>query len=238
MKTIHTHLPLRDLSPPRPDQVELWLTRCGSLPLAGPLPSALEPRKQQRLQRRFLLRLLLGAYLGRPGRDVRLVRNARGKPRLAPELAATGLRFSLSHSGDWLLVAVGSGASLGVDLEVPRTMRRATDIARRYFCAAESRRLESLARPERERAFLRLWTAKEAMVKAAGTGLAGYLDRVEIALDRCPALVGVPADWPSPGHWSLRELALPDGLCGHLAVPSPGVKCVLHHLVDPEYERT
>lgn len=208
--------------------MDLWLSRPGELPLisnTGPLDRKTRVF-QQRLQRRFFLRLLLGAYLGRPGKDVKLITNARGKPALA----AGNLSFSVSHSGDWLLVAVGSNVEVGVDLEIPRTLRKVRELARRYFTAHEARWVEEQEPAARERAFLRLWTAKEAMVKAAGTGLAGYVNRVEVDLDNPPVLRRAPGDWPPPAHWSLLELDLPDELLGHLAAADNGVKCVLHRL--------
>lgn len=226
--TNHVHLPIRDLTPPSEGQVDLWLSRPGDLPLTshtGPLDRKARVT-QRRLQRRFFLRLLLGAYLGCPGKDVKLITNARGKPTLA----AGDFNFSLSHSGDWLLIAVGTNADLGVDLEIPRKLNKARELARRYFTARESRWLEQQEPAAREHAFLRLWTAKEAMVKAAGTGLAGYIDQVEVDLDGWPSLRRLPGDWPPADRWSLLELELPDGLLGHLAVANADTSCVLHWL--------
>lgn len=254
MQAVNVQLPLGHLELPPGEKVHLWLSRVSDWPLPmaesqlidspSPAPGEEvsrgafrkavvgEDRKnrvaRERFRRRFLLRLLLGAYLDCPGKDVRMIKSPRGKPALAPELSASGLRFSISHSGDWLVVAVGREVALGVDLEVPRTMNKVVDMARRYFSDHESELIEHSEAPFRDRTFLRVWTAKEAMVKAAGTGLAGYIGQVRVAPGGSPCLLGVPDGWPAPECWSLLELELPEGLLGHLAVMRPGVSCVLH----------
>jgi len=93
----------------------------------------------------------------------------RGRPFLE------GLRgdFNLSHSGSYsvcaLLLDAPSG-SVGVDVEDygTRSSAERDRIARRFFCEGELARFQ--ANPT-EREFLRIWTAKEAMVKQTGEGL-------------------------------------------------------------------
>ncbi len=72
------------------------------------------------------------------------------------------LHFSLSHSGRFILCAVGD-APVGADVQQMRDVRES--MARR-FCPGERTWLESLPPEERKAAFFRLWTRKEAWVKA------------------------------------------------------------------------
>jgi 4'-phosphopantetheinyl transferase len=108
-------------------------------------------------------RQLLGEYSGQPADSFFIARTAQGKP-YAENCA---LEFNLSHSGKWLVCAVGD-QPLGVDIEAikPRNLR----IAERFFTQREQ---EFLA-PDQEDAllrFLQIWTAKEAYFKALGTGI-------------------------------------------------------------------
>src|ERR1700691_4039903 len=62
---------------------------------------------------RGALRLLLGAYLGIPAREVLLAAEPGGKPILAGPPERSRIEFNLSHSGDWVLLAFGRGGRVG-----------------------------------------------------------------------------------------------------------------------------
>lgn len=129
-----------------------------------------------------------------------LDRSARGRPQLSTPLAH--LDVSWSHSGDGLLVAWGQDISLGVDVERFRPRPRALELAQRYFTGEETAWLEKRTGYEREEAFIRIWCAKEAVLKAHGHGLAFGLDRLAFAETReglsmieCDAELGAAKDW-------------------------------------------
>ncbi|MFL6593522.1 MAG: 4'-phosphopantetheinyl transferase family protein [Luteimonas sp.] len=149
-------------------------------------------------------RVWLAQALGCPPIAVALVRDALGRPRLS----AGQRRFDVnwSHSGSGLLIGLGQDLQVGVDLECARARPNALALARRFFTPDESRWLAGLPAAQQESAFLRLWCAKEAVLKAHGRGLAFGLDRLEfaerggaLALIGCERLLGHPAEW------SLRE---------------------------------
>jgi 4'-phosphopantetheinyl transferase len=125
------------------------------------------------------LRELLGAYLGLTGDAVELVAGTHGRPQLAGR-AAGRLDFNWTHSGDCALVALGRGVAPGVDVERRRARPRGLDIARRYFAPDEAHWLAAQPPERRDEAFLALWTAKEAVLKALGRGLAFGMHRLTI----------------------------------------------------------
>lgn len=100
-----------------------------------------------------------------------------GKPYLKGENMPF---FSLSHSGDYAVCAVG-GTELGCDIEKIGTA--GLDIAKRFFSEGEAARIVS-AGTEEESAelFCRFWTLKESFIKAAGLGLSMPLDSFEIGI--------------------------------------------------------
>jgi 4'-phosphopantetheinyl transferase len=160
-------------------------------------------------------RAWLGPLLGCAPAAVPLRRDAHGRPRLSG--AAAGCDAGWSHSGERLLLAFGRGVRLGVDVERERARPRALALARRFFAPAEADWLAALPEPDRARAFLRLWCAKEAVLKAHGRGLAFGLQRLRFA-ERAGALVLAECDpaLGTPAHWQLREWS-----------PQPGYRAAL-----------
>jgi 4'-phosphopantetheinyl transferase len=146
-----------------------------------------EALRQRYVAAHAALRGILSAYVGEEPAELRLTRLPGGKPRLG----SGRLSFNLAHSGGLALVAVTEDADIGVDVERVRPL----DIARvgGFVCAdAETARLEALDADSALRAFFRLWTAKEALLKARGTGisvrpstldLSGILERSEIVYE-------------------------------------------------------
>jgi 4'-phosphopantetheinyl transferase len=175
----------------RDGEVHVWWA---SLELSGSetqeLRRVLSPEEKRRAERfridgaarRFIaaraaLRSVLGKATGMDPADVTFAYGEHGKPRLPDG----GPSFNSSDTGDYVAVAVTS-AEVGIDIELVRPLRRRDRLARR-ICT--ERELEALARfPEkcRDAQLLRLWTCKEAALKAIGTGLPGGVRQVEIEL--------------------------------------------------------
>ncbi len=124
-----------------------------------------------------------------------------GGPHGRPVLSASGVHFSLSHSGGLVLVALAP-APVGVDVEELATVKVMLS-AQSALHRAEADELARLPAYGRPAAFTRAWVRKEAYLKGLGTGLV-----------RNPALdyLGTgpaPAD-PAPG-WAVRDVLVPSG---------------------------
>jgi phosphopantetheinyl transferase len=78
--------------------------------------------------------------------------------------------FSLSHSGDVAVIAIAR-ERVGVDVEVVRPRRSLERVARRVLSDDDYARWSTLVEPQRTRAFLGAWTAKEAHLKRLGVGI-------------------------------------------------------------------
>jgi 4'-phosphopantetheinyl transferase len=119
---------------------------------------------------RARLRQLLAAYLDEDPARLELADGPTGKPELAWP-TGSGLRLNLAHCEGLALCAVAR-REVGVDLElVDRRRFRWSPVAARFFHAEEQRVLGRATGPEGWVAFLRVWTLKEACLKAAGVGL-------------------------------------------------------------------
>ena len=123
------------------------------------------------------LRLVLGSAMGLPPADVPLT-SGPGKPSVA---GAGGPHFRRSHAGYLALIAV-AGREVGVDVEPLASGDRWASVADVACTPQESAALHALPAADRRAAFVRLWTAKEAYLKATGTGLAVEPDSVEVDL--------------------------------------------------------
>lgn len=154
---------------------------------------------------------------------VPLYRDSRCRPRMAAPMQDFDAGWS--HSGDRLLVACGEGLRLGCDLERLRPRPNARALARRYFHPGEQAWLEELADDAVEIAFLRLWCAKEAVLKAHGHGLSFGLERLRF-VEAGGQLRLAEAD-PALGRaedWRLLELAPAPGFIAAIAwhpLPAP-----------------
>jgi len=164
--------------------------------------------------RRPLLRLL-AAYLGVDADALRLEQDAHGRPRLDPPRGAA-LDFNWSHSGGHALVAIARGIAPGIDVERRRARPRALALARRFFDTAEADALAALPEAERDEAFLTLWTAKEALLKAHGRGIGYGLQRLRVAAPPQPLQL-LRFDGEDVGAWQLRPLELAPELIAALA---------------------
>lgn len=149
--------------------------RCARLP---------DIHAQRAIVARALVRSELAAALGTTPSRLAFVVGRHGKPALLE--ASQAVTFNLSHSGDWVVLAWHADHNalpLGVDVEQRAAGRRdVMRLARRYFSRPEQLSLEALAGPARELLFYRLWTLKEAWVKAHGLALAPQLGAVSFSL--------------------------------------------------------
>jgi 4'-phosphopantetheinyl transferase len=139
------------------------------------------------------LREVLARYLDRPPQALPFVRAGEGKPALAREGA---VRFNLSHSGGLVAVAVAREREVGVDVERRRPVHSEAGVARRIMSDVEHSQYEALPKAERVDFLLWVWARKEALVKAAGTGIRSSLQAV--------------ACEPGPGgRFAVLDLAVP-----------------------------
>ena len=126
-----------------------------------------------------------------------------GKP-----VGSNGANFSISHAGGLIACAVGVGVRVGLDLE-PVPAHRSTLPLPRYMDAAE---LMAARRSSLEG--LRIWTAKEAILKAAGGAGLPDLEAVTVRGNR-----GIFRG----KTWYLEAPDLDDGYVARIATDQPGV---------------
>jgi 4'-phosphopantetheinyl transferase len=211
-------------------EVHLWWGRMGAAEdrdaVCGWLSDE-ERRRGERFQRerdarefrfrRAFRRVVLAPYLGASPDAVRFTAGRFGKPGLAdePELAFNG-----SSRGGVVLLAVARGTAVGVDVEhVGGAWADPEEIARlvpRVATPAEERRFQALAADARVEAFARLWTRKEALLKALGTGLALPPRSVAVGFGDERSERGAERPFAPRARW--LALAAPEGFAASAVV--------------------
>ena len=175
--------------------------------------------------RRFLaaraaLRTVLAAATGISATDLQFRFGSHGKPHLSDG----GPSFNASDTGDFVVVALAMTA-VGVDIELKRSIARRDRLARRICTERELELLQRAPEHECDERLLRLWTCKEAALKAIGTGLPGGVRNIEVEIPSHgpPALTRLPGG--SDG-WSLLFANLHPSLLCSLVVRGSGWRTV------------
>lgn len=202
----------------QPDQVDIWRVRMSHLPhVLERLEASLSEDERERAARfRFMadkdhyiaahgcLRDVLSRYIHCEPDQLRFSANSHGKPALHDHK----LGFSLSHSGDFALIAIAQERNVGVDVERIRSGISSHVIAQQYFSASEFAELQALPLEQRETAFFTCWTRKEAYIKAQGLGLSLPLESFDVSLSpNEPAMLRATRPDPEEAtHWTLLSL--------------------------------
>jgi 4'-phosphopantetheinyl transferase len=168
---------------------------------------------------RAFLRRVLGQFVGEHPADLIFDYGSHGRPGLS----AYGPRpdFNLSHAGDVALLAVSWASPLGIDVE---TVTPATDtgaIAGQVMHPNELAAFERLAEHLRMSAFFRLWTRKEAALKALGTGLSRDPRSLDVGLGQAGDETVV---WLDGTPFVIRDIPAPPGHAAAVCAPR-GVPC-------------
>lgn len=148
---------------------------------------------------------MLAVHVGVAPEALAFGREKKGRPFLRHECAPD---FNLSDTGGGTLVAVCRQGRVGADLERVDRALPVARLSRRWFSAQEADALQLMDADAARRAFLRLWTAKEASCKATGTGIFGYTPRWRFDVEAdTPVLLEPPADAGDAASWQFFRLS-------------------------------
>lgn len=174
------------------------------------------------VQVRGHLRMLLGQYLNVRGETLAFEYGEYGKPQLTVPCNALNLQFNVSHSHDLALIAITQAVAVGVDLEQVNSAANYIDISDRFFTPAEHQVLLQHPQTQQCQAFFRLWTRKEACIKALGGSIAHALDQIAVAQGLDQPITEIKVIEPSqPGQLFLQNLSLGSRYAGAVATPQP-----------------
>lgn len=184
-----------------------------------------QPRKLFILAR-VRLRQILSLYTGILPERMVFDYGPQGKPYLLNSGGNGNITFNLSHSGEISVYAFSLNRNIGIDLEKPDRKVDFESLAKRYFSSGEYETIMDLPDGEKQKAFYRCWTRKEAYIKGKGTGIAQLLDKVSVSCAPGePARLLSNRQEPDDVHkWSIEDLKEESPYIGALAYEGKGAE--------------
>jgi 4'-phosphopantetheinyl transferase len=167
---------------------------------------------------RAMLRLGLARYLEKSPREIALTANRYGKPEVADPAA---VRFNVTHSEGLGLIAFSIASEVGIDVETIGRDVEMLELAAANFTTNEAAMVAAAqTEDEQARFFFRLWTRKEAVLKAAGCGIANGLKGVDVSCERLNRIgVRVRLEEASGICWRVDDLVVGEGFAAAIAAP-------------------
>lgn len=129
----------------------------------------------EKVIQRGILKELLGTTANIQPDRILIGKTDKGKPFLINK----NIPFNYSHSGNYFMTALAKSGEVGVDIQVPRTLKYGYPLL--VFSSEEKRLYEQLPTlSKKKKFFYQVWTSKEAFVKATGDGITVNLDEIDL----------------------------------------------------------
>lgn len=198
----------------RINQVDVWyLDDIHSNRVCGAYASLLNQEEIERAnsyafeqhRRRFryvrgVLKQLLGYYSRRRVEEITLHFTDYGKPYIGDPI-----EFNVSYAHGMSVIAFALDMKVGVDIEAMRCIEEAAAIARLHYSESERQALFDSTGEEQDTAFLKLWTRKEAFIKAIGQGLYFPLREFSVPLD--DTVIDFPDNNRAGTDWVVHDIS-------------------------------
>lgn len=147
---------------------------------------------------RILMRSVITAVIDEETGQKPFAYGKYGKPYM-PD--AGTLDFNISHCGPWAAIGISFNGVIGVDIERQQPLAVWHEIAAEFLTPSDLLVPENLSNPDQ---LLKRWTAKEAILKAKGTGLTISPNTVCITPE-LETFVAVMDTYPFQGAWKALD---------------------------------
>ena len=179
--------------------------------------------------RRYKLRVILSKYCDCQPHELVFRYNFYKKPFIyIPEYE--GVKFNMSFSGNLMLAGLSKNTDIGIDIENVRQMPDLENIAREDFSLQEVNYLKGTS--DKTTTFFKIWTRKEAFIKATGKGLYHPLKSFCVNINSSGRYEHVVIfDHPEEsGLWRTEALNTSDGYIASMAIRSDKFQISYFHL--------
>jgi phosphopantetheinyl transferase len=186
------------------DQLHIWSARYSDLdryyPVLSGLISAQEATRaagfkktrdtQKYILRHGMVRSVLGQYIRKEPQELRFVHEESGKPNLDPEGENHDIHFSLSRTDEMVCLGISRKSRIGLDIVRSDSHYPFFAIAEFLFTPGECQWIARTPSYEQHVRFFRIWSLKEALLKATGGG-AGMMQEADVSgIMKNPSLNG------------------------------------------------
>lgn len=164
---------------------------------------------------RGLARKILGHYLSQSPETIEFAYTDRGRPYFPGDEA---MCFSITHARDLVAVALTANARVGIDIEHMERKLNLKELAERILSAKDFCKFEALPESEKVAAFFRVWTRKEAYLKATGEGITDALKKISVSMrTEEMGMITDTRDEAAAKKWRMHSLTLPENYMGCVA---------------------
>lgn len=174
-----------------------------------------EKHKVRYIASHGFLRKTLSKYINIEPTQIKFTQTSKGKP-MFDKTFLYNISFNLSHSDNKALIAVTSKDSIGVDIEFIRPMEDLDQLAKRFFSENEYKFINSFSK--KEDIFFRIWTLKEAFMKATGEGIAELEDIETVFDDNQDVKIVYKKKFLDPNIWNICYFNPAESFVGAMAV--------------------
>lgn len=172
---------------------------------------------------RGILRSILAQYTGISPQAISLKYTLYGKPFLDPLQNSTGLYFNISHTHHCILYALTRNIEIGIDVEYLKSYLDYRGIAKSFFSNYEYQGLIETHHEQQRVLFYKIWTCKEAFIKAIGLGLSYSLADFDVDVqENQPAkMLNIKNAPDEAKQWKLCSFSPADGYIAAIATKQP-----------------
>ncbi|MES2998683.1 MAG: 4'-phosphopantetheinyl transferase superfamily protein [Pseudomonadota bacterium] len=133
-------------------------------------------------------RWVIARYLNELAEKLSFTLNKQGKPAISAQQNWLNLQFNISHSHQLILIALTLDDPIGIDIEYHSDNISIESLKKFIFSSLEKDFFSKLAtQEEKNKAFFRCWTRKEAYLKAKGIGLMNFPSNISVDMNEKPA---------------------------------------------------
>lgn len=218
------------------EEVHIWLAepeQCRQPELIETYLSWLDEQERSRYERfhfsrhrheylvaHALLRSSLSHYGNCSPSEWQFSKNTYGRPEIREGSGLPPLRFNLTHTEGLVACAITPSAAIGIDVERITRSGDLQAIADVSLSPAERADLHKLSGQEWNQHFFRLWTLKEAYIKAQGKGLSMPLQQITFQLSQKPSSIqfNFSSETERSHNWQFALSNFTSGHCLALAV--------------------
>lgn len=181
------------------------------------------------IYRRIALRMVLAKYVEALPQDISFMVNPFGKPYLALSDVLPTIHFNLSVTQSTVVIVVCPDEQIGVDIEDCKNDLDVSALGHLVLTSSEMASFANVPAGEQVYEFFRYWVAKEAVLKANGTGLSISPNTLEVDLEEGQTVLSddFRRDYEMKDHCFCFQTIGPNRICA-IAARSIPMKCASH----------
>jgi len=139
-----------------------------------------EKDRRQFMLRRGILKQIISKYLAIDPQNLPFEYNRFGKPYLITDSLKHDLKFNMSYSNNVALCCISPQKNVGIDIEYLHKDVEFQPIIDRFFSQNEKEFIENIVINKQKEGFFKIWTRKEAILKAMGKGMSFPLEMINV----------------------------------------------------------